>query len=412
MSSSVTQELQSDPDALRPHPPAWRETRIVPVGVAAPATPVRDVVRQFTPNWFTVTMGTGILALALNQAPFATAPLRALAEGLWIINIGLFSLFSILYAVRWLLFPQEARRIFGHPVMPMFFGAVPMGLATIVNGFLVFGVPRWGETAVLVAETLWWVDAAMAFVCGLGVPFLMFTRQDHSLEKMTAVWLLPIVAAGVSASSAGLLVPYLADPQAALRTLVLGYALWATSLPLATGIIVILVLRLAMHKVPHKDMAASGWLPLGPIGTGALGLMLLGGDGPQVFAAAGIPGIGDIAAGIGVIGGAALWGYGLWWLGMATLTTARYIGERMPFNLGWWAFTFPLGIYSVASLTLARQTHLAFLTDIGGLLVACLGVVWVLVAARTLHGAWHRYLFVAPYLVRGATPDERRSDGA
>ena len=105
-------------------------------------------------------------------------------------------------------------------------------------------------------------------------PFLMFTRQDHSIEKMTAVWLLPIVAAEVTASSAGLLVPYLADSHAALRMLVLGYALWAYSVPLAMSILVILLLRLALHKLPHKDMAASGWLALGPIGTGELGLLL------------------------------------------------------------------------------------------------------------------------------------------
>ena len=44
----------------------------IPVGtvaLSARATPLHDIVRQFTPNWFTVTMGTGILALALNQAP-------------------------------------------------------------------------------------------------------------------------------------------------------------------------------------------------------------------------------------------------------------------------------------------------------------------------------------------------------
>ena len=35
--------------------------------------------------------------------------------------------------------------------MPMFWGAIPMGLATIVNGFLAFGVARWGETAVDIA---------------------------------------------------------------------------------------------------------------------------------------------------------------------------------------------------------------------------------------------------------------------
>jgi C4-dicarboxylate transporter/malic acid transport protein len=319
--------------------------------------------------------------------------------------MALFAIFTALYAARWLLFPKEACRIFGHSVMSMFFGAVPMGLATIINGFLAFGVARWGETAVSFAQTLWWVDAMMSAVCGVGVPFLMFTRQDHSMEKMTAVWLLPIVASGVTASSAGLLVPHLADPQAALQMLVLGYALWAASVPLAMSVIVILVLRLALHKLPHKDMAASGWLALGPIGTGALGLLLLGADAPHAFAAAGIAGVGEIAAGIGVVGGTALWGYGLWWMGMAVLTTARYIRDGMPFNLGWWAFTFPLGVFAVASLTLARQTHLAFLTVFGGTLVACLALVWVVVAARTLHGAWHRYLLVSPSLAADPKAD-------
>jgi tellurite resistance protein TehA-like permease len=86
------------------------------------------------------------------------------------------------------------------------------------------------------------------------------------------------VAAELAAASAGLLLPYLADPQAALRLLVLGYALWAFSVPLAVSILLILVLRLALHKLPHRDTAASGWLSLGPLGTAALGLLLLGGD--------------------------------------------------------------------------------------------------------------------------------------
>jgi C4-dicarboxylate transporter/malic acid transport protein len=285
-----------------------------------------------------------------------------------------------------------------------------MGLATIINGFLVFGVARWGEAAVTIADTLWWLDMAMAVVCGVSIPFLMFTRQDHSIEKMTAVWLLPIVAAEVTASSAGLLVPHLADSHAALRMLVLGYALWAYSVPLAMSVLVILLLRLVLHKLPHKDMAASGWLALGPIGTGALGLLLLGADAPRAFAAAGVTGVGEIAAGIGVIGGALLWGYGAWWLLLAVLTTIRYLREGMPFNLGWWGFTFPLGVYAVATLALARQTHLEFLAGIGGALTLCLALFWIIVAARTLHGAWLGRLFVSPCLMRGAIPSDLEAD--
>jgi C4-dicarboxylate transporter/malic acid transport protein len=374
------------------------------------AVRLREIVRQFTPNWFTVTMGTGILALALNQAPFAIPGLHSIAEALWVLNIGLFLLFSILYAARWVFFSREASRIFGHSVVSMFFGAIPMGLATIINGFLVFGIPRWDATAIAIAQALWWLDMAMAVACGVLIPFLMFTRQDHSIEKMTAVWLLPVVAAEVTAASAGLLVPHIADPQAALRMLVLGYALWAFSVPLAMSILVILVLRLVLHKLPPKDMAASGWLSLGPVGTGALGLLLLGADSPQIFAAAGLPGVGDVAAGLGLIGGTILWGYGAWWLLLAILITARYLRQGMPFNIGWWGFTFPLGVYAVATLTLARQTHLGFLTAIGGGFVVCLAIFWLTIAARTLHGAWYRYLFVSPCLITGAIPSDFEAD--
>ena len=40
------------------------------VALSARPTVLHDIIRQFTPSWFTVTMGTGILPLALNQAPF------------------------------------------------------------------------------------------------------------------------------------------------------------------------------------------------------------------------------------------------------------------------------------------------------------------------------------------------------
>jgi C4-dicarboxylate transporter/malic acid transport protein len=374
----------------------------------APAThrqgkPLAEIVRNFTPNWFTVTMGTGALALTLNQFPLAVPGLHSLAAGLWLADIVLFAAFSVLYAARWIVFFDDARRIFDHPVMSMFFGAIPMGLATIVNGFLAFGPPYLGATAVDVAHVLWWADAAMSVVCGLAIPFFMFTRQEHSIEKLTAVWLLPIVAAEVAAASGALLAPQL-PPAEGFAVLLLGYALWAYSVPLAMSILVLLVLRLMLHKLPERDLGASAWLALGPIGTGALGLVLLGGDAPGIFAAQGsatLASIGSVAFGLGVLGATMLWGYGVWWLALAVLKTVRYLREGLPFNLGWWGFTFPLAVYTLATLALGRATHFALFTITGGGLAVCLLVFWVIVTARTLHGAWFGYLFVAPCLKMG-----------
>ncbi len=283
------------------------------------------MVRQFTPNGSPPPWGTGILAIALAQFGTAVPVLHAIGEGLWMLNIGLFALFTALYAARWIFFFDGAKRIFGHSVVSMFFGCIPMGLATIINGFLVFGLPRFGSAAVGIAETLWWIDVAMAAACGVAIPYMMFTRQSHSIDQMTAVWLLPMVAAEVAAVSGGLLAPHLADPQSQLLVLTLSYALWALSVPIAMSVLVVLVLRLAVHKLPHASMASSSWLALGPIGTGALGLMTLGGAAPAILAANGLERFGATMEGVGLVGGLLLWGYGLWWLAIATLVTVRYV---------------------------------------------------------------------------------------
>ncbi|WP_296180780.1 TDT family transporter [Pseudomonas sp. UBA1879] len=356
----------------------------------------REVIRQFTPNWFAVTMGTGILSAVLTQLPVHTAGLQALAEALWMLNILLFLTFSILYLARWLMFFDEARRVFGHSTVSMFFGTIPMGLATVINGLLTFG-PAWRGTAILpLAEALWWLDVAMSVGCGVLIPFMMFTRQQHSIDQMTAVWLLPVVAAEVAAASGGLLAPHLTDAHSQFSVLITSYVLWALSVPVAFSILTILLLRMALHKLPHESMAASSWLALGPVSTGAFGLMVLGADSPVIFAANALPGVGEIAAGLGLIAGIMLWGVGVWWLLMAVLITTRYLRNGIPFNLGWWGFTFPLGVFALTTLKLGAVLNLGFFSVLGSLLVAGLAALWLVIMMRTVAGAYKGALFVSP----------------
>ncbi len=70
----------------------------------------------------------------------------------------------------------------------------------------------------------------MTLACGLVVS----TREDHSLEQMTAVWLLPMVASGVAAVSDDCLAPHLtAAPAQAV--LIASHGLLACSASLALG---------------------------------------------------------------------------------------------------------------------------------------------------------------------------------
>ncbi|MEI1682861.1 TDT family transporter [Acinetobacter baumannii] len=359
----------------------------------------KDVIRHFTPNWFTATMGTGVVSMILIQLPFAKSFLFMLATLLWQFNIVLFSVFSVLYLLRWLLFPHEAKQIFNHPNMSLFLGAIPMGLATILNGFLSFGIGLYGEVAVHIAQSLWYIDVFLALAIAWIVPFCMFSRQNHQLHTMTAIWLLPVVACEVAASSAGMLVVHLPADFHSFHLLLAGYVLWGISVLPAFAILTILMLRMALHQLPEKEVAISSWLSLGPIGTGALGLLLLGEQAKRVLVNVGFPELAHVFQALGVVGSLVLLGFGLWWLGLAILTTLRHAKTGIPFNLGWWGLTFPFGVFILALFNLGHQIEVVFLQYVAVAFSILLLVMWSVVMKKTLAGAYSGKLFFSPCLV-------------
>ena len=357
-----------------------------------------NFIRQFTPNWFTVSMGTGVVALIVSEFPMLKALTWQLGTGLWYFNILLFVLFSVLYGLRWAFYPHEAKQIFQHPSMSLFLGTIPMALATILNGFLKYGQPIYGDTAVQIAQTLWYADVVLALLVAWAVPFAMYRHQEHALQQMTAVWLLPIVACEVAASSGGLLLGHLAVDTHAVAILLASYVLWGISVLPAFAILTILMLRLVLHKLPEKELAVSSWLALGPIGTAALALLVLGHQAPTLMASLGLAQLGQFFQQAGILASLILLGFGLWWLGIALLTTLHHAKQDLPFNLGWWGLTFPLGVYTLAILTLAQQLNLAFLYAVGYAFAAILMLLWSLVATKTAQGFYQGHLFFSPCL--------------
>ena len=91
---------------------------------------IRQVIRHFTPNWFTANMGTGILALMLALFPYGHWGQAEIAKALWCINSFFFALFSILFLSRAIFYFRDFQKLFDHPVQSLFIGAIPMGFAT------------------------------------------------------------------------------------------------------------------------------------------------------------------------------------------------------------------------------------------------------------------------------------------
>lgn len=88
-----------------------------------------------------------------------------------------------------------------------------------------------------------------------------------------------------------------------------------------------------------------------------------------------------------------MWGYGLVWLFFALASVTR---SKFPFNMGWWGFTFPLGVFTVSTTTLAIELPSKFFKVLGTILSILVILLWFLVAFRTIMASFRGDIFFAP----------------
>jgi tellurite resistance protein TehA-like permease len=72
---------------------------------------------------------------------------------------------------------------------------------------------------------------------------------------------------------------------------------------------------------------------------------------------------GDIFSALGFLTALILWGFGLSWLFFA-LTSIVYT-RKFPFNIGWWGFTFPLGVFAMSTCQIGRELGSKFFLVLG-----------------------------------------------
>jgi hypothetical protein len=77
---------------------------------------------------------------------------------------------------------------------------------------------------------------------------------------------------------------------------------------------------------------------------------------------AGMMNAGDILYVIGWLTATVMWGFGLVWLFFAAASISR---SKFPFNMGWWGFTFPLGVFTTSTTQMAKELPSTFFKVLG-----------------------------------------------
>jgi len=71
---------------------------------------------------------------------------------------------------------------------------------------------------------------------------------------------------------------------------------------------------------------------------------------------------GDLLYVVGFLMALIMWGFGLVWLFFAFASISK---SRFPFNMGWWGFTFPLGVFTTSTVQMGMELPSVFFKVLG-----------------------------------------------
>ena len=82
----------------------------------------RRIVLNFTPSWFSVTMGTGIVSILLHNLPYNAVWIHYLSIIVYVLNVLLFVTFTLISIARYTIYKGIFGAMLSHPVQSLFTG--------------------------------------------------------------------------------------------------------------------------------------------------------------------------------------------------------------------------------------------------------------------------------------------------
>lgn len=322
-------------------------------------------VRDLPPNIFAIVMATGIVALAMNAVGWTVG-----AQVLFWTGVAAYLVLWVLLFLRCTRYWSVVRTdLTAHARAPGFFTIVA-GTGVLGNGcVLLHDAPIAGLCLWLLTIGLW---TGLSYTI---LPGLIEVDEKPELEKgLSGVWLLIVVGTQSVCVLGCLVFPRLSE-DATGPGLFVALCFWLVGGMLYLWLIALIFYRIVFRPLTAQELSPPYWINMGAMAISTLGGVSL------AKAAAGGPGL--LAELLPLIKGLTLmfWATATWWLPILLMLGAwRHLRKRFPltYDHGYWGAVFPLGMYAVCTLRVAREFDLHFLTPLGAVFA------WVSLAAWAL----------------------------
>jgi tellurite resistance protein TehA-like permease len=319
------------------------------------------------PGYFAAVMATGIVSIA--------ARLRGLipvANVLLVVTVVIFVVLAIAYLSRAVLYPRRFAQSLRMPSSAVSFFTVVAGTNVLATALLAPGL--WGVSLVLgIIAVIIWAVLSYGLFCSI-----VLAGNRPLLREINGGWLVWIVGTQSVAVLATAIAPRL--PWALLAEMFAGGAVmfWSVGVILYLVFVVIIFLRLFLIETTPAEMGPAYWILMGATAISvraAAGILTVTASAPTPL----LTGMHPFVVGFSVV----LWSFGSWFIPMLVLFGLwRYFVRGFPWNYEpkLWSVVFPLGMYTVASITLGGAIDFGFMSMVAAVGVWVALVAWAIVA--------------------------------
>lgn len=327
------------------------------------------------PAYFAVVMATGIVSVGLHLKGVDTA-----SAVLLVLAAIAYAVLVVLTIIRLTLHHAAVLRDLHNPERAF-------GFFTFIAGSNVLGTRFAFDGHHVVAAILLVVATALWIVLGYAIPWtaVLGTPNRPVIKRANGTWFVWIVASQSIAILAAVLQPTTKTWHDTLSALAV--ISWAVGIFLYAGAAIFVALRMLVYPFMARDMTPPYWVSMG-----AAAIIVLAGarivlmeDSPTVNATRGL------ISGMAVL----FWAFATWlYPALIAAGIWRHVVHKVPlrYDASLWALVFPVGMYGVASITLAQADTIPAIDVIGTVELWFAVAVWATVFIAMLIHLWKTLL--------------------
>ena len=142
-------------------------------------------LKNFPISFFAPVLGLAGFALALQKAEFLFSLPNKISLPVLIITLILFAIILIAYSLKFLVFRKEVKKEYQHPIKINFFPLISKILLVLSVVFLSLSMP--------ISKWLWIVGVVINTIFSLSILGEWISKEHFKIEHMSPAWFIPIV---------------------------------------------------------------------------------------------------------------------------------------------------------------------------------------------------------------------------